>query len=71
MPTIKKPAKVPAKVPVKYALGKQGKSDFAITKNGKKTDLSTIDIKNAKNVIKTLNKNQPDLSKKKPTSKKK
>jgi hypothetical protein len=49
-----------------YALGKQGKSDFAITKNGKKTDLSTIDIKHAKNVIKTLNKNQPDLSKKMP-----
>lgn len=67
MPTTKKTVKVPAK----YALGKQGKADFAITKNGKKTDLSTMDIKNAKKVIKTLNKNQPDLSKKKPTTKKK
>lgn len=67
MPTTKKTVKLPAK----YSLGKQTKKDFAITKNGKKTDLSTMDIKHAKNVIKTLNKNQPDLSKKKPTTKKK
>lgn len=53
-----------------YSLGSKWKSDYKILKDGKKTDLSTIDLKNAKKAIATLNKNQPDLSKKKPTPKK-